>query len=171
MPVQQLRPADAATLLQQGHDEVARVVAVLTAEAALRTGLGGGDWSAKDLLGHLTSWEEHALAALDAWAKGKTAPIHRALRTDGLDTVNLAAVRAKADKPYERIRADFDAVNRELRERIETIPDAVWEAPPTPRSRRSLGERLGSILVGRSGPFGHADSHLPDLRALVAAEG
>jgi hypothetical protein len=31
----------------------------------------GGYWSAKDLVGHLTSWEEHALGALAAWRRGE----------------------------------------------------------------------------------------------------
>lgn len=167
----ELRPAEAAALLQRGHDDVARLVSALSEDAAVQPGLGGGDWSAKDLLGHLTSWEEYALVALDAWADGKAAPIHRALRVDGLDTVNLAAARAKADQPYDRVRSDFDAVNHRLQERIGAIPDAVWDAPPTRRSRHSLGDRLGNLLVGRSGAFGHADSHLPDLRAMVGQEG
>ncbi|HEU0073439.1 MAG TPA: DinB family protein [Dehalococcoidia bacterium] len=166
----QLRPAEAVDVLKRGHDDVAQLVASLAETAALRPGLGGGEWSVRDLLGHLTSWEEYALSALDAWSAGMTAPIDRALRRDGLDDVNLAAVRAKADQPYEQIRSDFEAVSRRLRERIGSISDTAWDAPPTPRFRRSLGVRLGSMLVGVSGAFGHADSHLGDLRAHLANE-
>ena len=167
MPAKEVSRDDAAAVLRRGHDEVARLVARLTEASAARPGLGGGDWSAKDLLGHLTSWEEHALAALDAWSRGRAAPIDQALRRDGLDAVNLAEVRSKQALPYEQIRGDFEAVHASLLLRIGAMTDAAWAAPPTPRHRRSLGARLGNLLIGASGPFGHADSHLADLRELV----
>jgi Mycothiol maleylpyruvate isomerase N-terminal domain len=164
MVTSQPRPAQAVEVLRRGCEEVARLVAGLEEEAALRPGVGGGEWSVKDLLGHLTSWEEYALAALDAWSDGKAAPIDRALRRDGLDSVNLEAVRAKSARPYEEILSDFEAVNRRLRERIGAMADATWDAPPTPRFRQSLGARLGSLLAGASGAFGHPIRICPTCR-------
>jgi uncharacterized protein (TIGR03083 family) len=170
MASRQLSRDEAVAVLTRGHDEVAALLAGLSDASAERPGLGGGEWSVKDLLGHLTSWEEYALAALDAWAAGETAPIDRALRRDGLDSVNLAAVEAKASRAYEAIRGDFEAVHSRLLARLREMTDETWNAPPTSRFRRSLGMRLGSMLVGASGPFAHADSHLPDLAALVSTK-
>lgn len=170
MASRQLSRDEAVAMLARGHDEVAALTAELSEASAERPGLGGGEWSARDLLGHLTSWEEYALAALDSWATGETAPIDRALRRDGLDGVNLAAVRAKGERSYQDIRREFEAVHEQLVARIQGMTGEAWNAPPTSRSRRSLGVRLGSLLVGASGPFGHADSHLADLRALVPGE-
>jgi hypothetical protein len=48
------------------------------------------------------------------------------------------------------------------------MPDARWENPATPRGRKSLGHRMGQLLVGR-GPFEHADAHVQDLVMFVEA--
>ncbi len=129
--------------------------------------IGGGDWSAKDLLGHLTSWEEHALEALKAWRGGEPAPIQRALRVLGLNGVNAEAVAADRSRSAATVRRRFDDIHRRLVAAIRSMPDATWDAPPTTRSRRSLGHVVGGIIGGPAGPFTHASAHLPHLRAYV----
>jgi hypothetical protein len=46
------------------------------------------------------------------------------------------------------------------------MPDARWENPATPRGKKSLGHRIGQLLVG-TGPFDHAEAHVEDLRTFV----
>jgi hypothetical protein len=132
-----------------------------------RATIGGGDWSAKDLLGHLTSWEEHALEALRAWRRGEPAPIQRALRVHGLNAVNAESVAADRDRSSATVRRRFDHVHRRLVTEIRSTSEATWDASPTTRSRRSLGQVLGGIVGGPAGPFAHGSSHLPHLRAYV----
>ena len=129
--------------------------------------IGGGDWSARDLLGHLTSWEEHALEALRAWRDGEPAPVQRALRMVGLNAVNAETVAADRGRSSATVRRRFDSVHRRLVAEIRSMSDATWDAPPTTRSRRSLGHVLGGIVGGPGGPFAHASSHLAHLRAYV----
>jgi hypothetical protein len=139
-------------------------------ERAITTlGLGGGDWSPKDLIGHLESWEQHALDALAAWSHGDMAPSDRALRTVGLDAVNLAEVRRKARWTAARSIDSAEATHRRLVAALGSISADDWAAPPTTRSRRSLGTQLGGILGGPAGPFRHDAAHHPDLEAFAAA--
>jgi hypothetical protein len=159
---------DAVRILRDEHATVAELVNRLSRGRATAAGLGGGDWSPKDLLGHLTSWEEYALAAIGAWGEGLTAPIDVALRAQGLHAVNRDAVAMRAARPLARVRAEFDEVHGSLLEVIGAIAPDVWAAPPTRRARRSLGEKVGGILGGAGGGFHHAATHLPDLRAFVA---
>jgi hypothetical protein len=159
---------DALRILTDEHREVVELVDRLRPSDALRAGLGDGAWSPKDLLGHLSSWEEYALAAIGSWGAGQTAPIDQALRTQGLDAINRDGVAMRAARPLGRVRAEFDEVHGSLVEVIRTMPSGVWEAPPTRRSRRSLGEKVGGILGGVGGGFHHAATHLPDLRAFVS---
>jgi mycothiol maleylpyruvate isomerase-like protein len=161
------KKAEALGVLRDGHREVARLVDRLPAPAMSRPGLGGGDWSPKDLLGHLTSWEEYALAAIGAWQDGAVAPIDQAIRTRGLNEVNAVAVDAKAGLPIDRVRQEFDEVHAELVRTLQAIPDDLWDAPATTRMRRPLGLKVGAILGGPGGPYLHADAHLPDLRGFV----
>jgi hypothetical protein len=160
--------ADALAALAREHDEVTGLVDRLAPGDAVRPGLGGGEWSPKDLLGHLTSWEEYALAAMGAWLDGRTAPIDQALRSKGLTAVNREAVARKAGRPYPAVRGAFDEVHRALLDALKTISPERWDAPATTRSKRSLGERIGGVLGGAGGGYHHAASHLPDLRAFVA---
>jgi hypothetical protein len=59
-------------------------------------------------------------------------------------------------------------VHGELIRALRTMTDARWENPATPRGRKSLGHRIGQLLVG-VGPFEHADAHARDLKAFVGS--
>jgi DinB superfamily len=141
----------------------------LPARAITTPGLGGGDWSPKDMLGHLESWEQHALDALDAWSQGRVAPSDHALRTVGLDPFNLAEVERKARWSVARTVDSAAATHRRLLAVLGSISDDAWRAPPTKRATRSLGTHLGGILGGPAGPFRHDLAHHPDLEAFVVA--
>src|SRR5262245_53443433 len=156
----------AVRILGDEHREIGALVDRLTPERAEEGGLGGGEWSAKDLIGHLTSWEEYALAAIGAWGQGTRAPTAHALQEKGVDAINREGVEMRRGRPYERIRREFDDVHGSLLEVLEGIPDDVWGAPASRRSPTPLDEKVGGILGGPSGPFHHAADHLPDLRAF-----
>jgi hypothetical protein len=154
--------------LEEEHESVRELAERLRDDDLERLAtIGGGDWSAKDLLGHLTSWEEHALDAVSAWRRGEPAPVQRALRADGLNAVNAKTVAADRDRSSATVRRRFDDIHRRLVAEIRSVPEVTWDAPPTTRSRRSLGHVLGGIIGGPAGPFTHASSHLPNLRAYV----
>jgi hypothetical protein len=161
------REAAIATL-EEGHQSIRGLVARLTTDELERAAtIGGGDWSARDLVGHLTAWEEHALAALDAWRAGRGAPILRALREQGLNAVNAATAAADRRRTTGEVLRRSDAIHAGLIEALLALTDATWLEPPTQRSRRPLGEAVGSILGGPAGPFSHAAAHLPDLERYV----
>jgi hypothetical protein len=133
-------------------------------------GLGGGEWSPKDLIGHLASWEEHALDALDAWDRGERAPID-ALWSIGTNAINRQNVEMKAAWPLARVRGESERTFAELLDALGSLTDARWRGPVSSRGRRPLGARLGSILGGPAGPFRHDSSHQPSLRSFAGPEG
>ena len=55
----------AIRILEEAHATVNGLLDRLPPRAVSRPGLGGGDWSPKDLVGHLESWEEYAIDAHD----------------------------------------------------------------------------------------------------------
>jgi hypothetical protein len=162
-----------------GRDEAIRMVRAdrlttrellrLIPDRALTTpGLGGGDWSPKDLIGHLESWEQHAMDAIDAWSRGRVAPSDRALQAMGLDPFNLAEVERKAGWSLARTIDSAAGTHRRLLAALGAISAEAWASPPTKRSRQALGIHLGGILGGPAGPFRHDLAHHPDLRAFAA---
>jgi hypothetical protein len=162
---------EAITLLRRQRRDVTALLDRLPSNALSRPGLGGGTWAPKDLIGHLESWEEHALGALDAWSRGEVAPIDRDIRALGLNAVNAREVQRKSARTGRSARTSVDATFARLIEQIGAIPRERWQAPPTSRAQRSLGISVGRILAGPKGPFTHDQAHLPDLRAFVKQYG
>lgn len=162
---------EALRRIDDGHRRVRELIAQLPARTRTRTGLGGGDWSPKDLIGHLQTWEEFALEALHAWDAGHGPAFERDLWTRSTAAVNREAVARKAGWSYPETVRRADATHAELLARIEAMSDARWRRPGTPRGRKAVGERLGGILGGPRGPFRHAEAHLKDLLVFAAEHG
>lgn len=159
---------EAIDILERGHASIRRLIKQIPPQWVARPGVGGGTWSPKDLLGHLCLWEEKVLEALAAWDAGERAPIDREIYAGSIEAINAAGVRARSRHTLARVLRDWENVHGELIRAIRTMPDARWERPATSRGRKSLGHRTGQLLVGR-GPFEHADAHVKDLEAFVAA--
>ena len=157
----------AIVFLEADRAQILALCERLSPQDMVTPGLGGGEWSPADLLGHLETWEEHALRALDAWARGEPAPIDRALRTDGLTTVNRAEVERKAGRSGAEALRHAAATHATLLARIDALTDRVWRSPATPRGRTPLGHRLGQILAGPRDPFRHDTAHVRDLRTFT----
>ena len=62
---------DAVAILEDGQDRLEALFARLSDERFVRRGTIGGEWSAKDLMGHVAFWEEIALASLACWDRGE----------------------------------------------------------------------------------------------------
>ena len=156
----------AIDVLERGHASVRRLLEQVPDHRSARPGLGGGAWAPTDLRGHLCFGEERVLEALAAWQRGERAPIDREIYSRSIGAINADAVRARSRHTLARVLRDWDNVHGELIRTIRTMSDARWERPATPRGRKSLGHRIGQLLIGRE-PFAHADAHVNDLQAFV----
>jgi DinB family protein len=164
------KPISRRAALRILRESRARTLALLDQvppEEFTRPGLGGGQWSPKDLVGHLSSWEEYALDALAAWERGGRAPIDDLQFTVSTSRINRQNVDRKATWSVARVRRESQRTHAELLEAIERLTDARWRTPATPRGRKPLGLRIGGILGGPAGPFRHDEAHHPSLIALV----
>ena len=154
------------------RDDRQRTLALLDGLAAdtfTTTGLGGGEWSPKDLIGHLESWEGFALEALDEWERGDAPAIGVQLQSLGTDELNRREVERKAGRSLEEIRTSAAETHARLLERFEALTDARWSEPPLAGEEFTVGGRLGSILGGTLGGFRHDPDHWTELEAFVAA--
>jgi len=134
--------------------------------------IGGGEWSAQDLLGHIATWEAIALAALGDWREGKRPWIEDVFAADGgIDELNAKTVTEKRDLSLEAIRSDSERIHWRLAEELIRLSDGEWtaRAPYETERRQRLGELLGSIMGAPKRPFGHAFAHVPDLEAYVTS--
>jgi len=162
---------EAIGILEEGRGRIEELLDRLPRAAMTVPGLGGGTWSPKDLVGHLASWEEHALDALAAWARDGRAPIDDLWFSLSTSRINDQAVQRKAAWSLAKVRRDSERTHAELLGALRSMSDTRWRSPATSRGRKPLGARLGSILVGTGGPFGHDAAHLKSLRGFVELHG
>jgi hypothetical protein len=158
-------------ILDEGMREVFALYDRLPPRARTTPGLGGGEWSPKDLLGHLESWQEYALEALDAWAEGHGPAIDAVIWSTSTSTLNRDAVTRKSSRRAADQRRRAESTHERLLARLDVFGDARWKRPGTERGRTPAGKRLGDLLGGPPGPFGHAQAHLPQLRAFPEERG
>ena len=154
-------------ILDDGMREVFTLYDRLPPRGRTTPGLGGGEWSPKDLLGHLESWQEYALEALDAWQEGHGPVIDAVIWSTSTTVLNGDAVARKAARRAADQRRRAEATHDRLMARLEGFGDARWHRPGTPRGRTAAGARLGGMLGGPAGHFRHAEAHLRQLRPLV----
>src|SRR6187200_1421094 len=156
---------DALRLVREDRARTRELLDRVSGDAFLRTGLGGGTWSPKDLVGHLETWEQFALEAIEAFRRGEPAPITgQSLDTDDL---NRREVERKADRSATEVTASAIATHDRLLAALEGLADTAWVAPEGEGTERTLGDRLGSILGGSRGFFRHDPGHWDDLEAFA----
>jgi hypothetical protein len=165
---------EAIGYLEAGQAAIDALTAPLSDEQIEeRATLGGGEWSVKDLIGHLASWEEYAVEAIEAH-RAHRVPWIEATPLD-VDGINAEAVEAKAGRSLDEIRREAGATHARLVALIEGIPDEEWTAPTMSTNEsgatETLGALLGGITAGPPGPFRHADAHLADLEAVAQGVG
>lgn len=156
---------EAVRILEEGDRAVMELVGRLTEQDLMRTSsIGGGDWSAKDLLCHLAFWGRNALEALEDWrAGGEWRRAQELAQPGGDDAMNAKAFEESRALSADAARATAVATHMEL---ITAIAEMSLDEWTSPAGRGTYGSRMGGIL-GADGPFRHAFAHIEDLRAFV----
>jgi hypothetical protein len=160
---------EALATLHEGQRRLDELLAGLSDDDLTRRAtIGGGDWSAKDLIGHLATWEELAVEAIQAW-RSEREPWADAV-PGGVDEINARTVADKAGLSLNEVRAGAANSHAHLVRTIREMSDQEWAARPSfpTKQEEALGNRVGGITGGPDGPFRHAFAHIPDLEAYVA---
>jgi hypothetical protein len=92
-----------------------------------------GDWSVKDILAHVTTWEEEALKHLPLIMAGGRPP--RYVTYGGIDAFNAKMTEAKRRLPLPEVLRQLDDTHARIADFVRATPDAQWAAP---RVRRRL---------------------------------
>jgi len=81
-----------------------------------------GAWSVRDILGHVTTWEEEALKHLPLILKGGT-PARYSVRYGGIDAFNARMTEQKQSLSLPEVRAQLAATHGRLVEFIQSAPE------------------------------------------------
>jgi len=83
-----------------------------------------GDWSVKDILAHITTWEEEGLHHLPTVAQGKKPPTY-ASRYGSLDGFNALKYEENARRSLPEVRERLLGVHEQLLDYLDTVPDEL----------------------------------------------
>src|SRR5436305_15293199 len=72
-----------------------------------------GDWSVRDILAHVSTWEEEALTHLPLILEGGTPPRY-SVRYGGIDVFNARTTAQKARLSHSAVRRQLDPTPRRL---------------------------------------------------------
>jgi len=87
----------------------------------MRPGVTGA-WSVRDILAHVTTWEEEALTHLPLILEGGTPPRY-SVRYGGIDAFNARMTEQKRSLSLSEVRAQLAATHGRLVDFIQSVPD------------------------------------------------
>jgi hypothetical protein len=109
-------------------------------------------WSVRDILAHVTTWEEEALTYLPLILEGGTPPRY-SVTYGGIDAFNARMTAAKASYSLDEVLGQLDSTHRRLITLVERAPEA--ELVRETHFRRRL----------RLDTYGHYPHHAAPIRA------
>lgn len=91
-------------------------------EAQLNRPGATGSWSVKDILGHITTWEEEAIKYLPVIMRGERPPRYKDLY-GGIDAFNAQMTEQKHDLSITDIFQQLEDTHHQLLEIVRSAPD------------------------------------------------
>lgn len=80
-----------------------------------------GQWSVKDIVAHVTTWEEETLKHLPGILRGEKCPRY-SLRYGGIDAFNALMTENKKRFSFSQVLSQQDATHRKVIRFIEGVP-------------------------------------------------
>ncbi len=143
--------------LRTGRAELEAALAGLSAEQMLRPGTCGGEWSVKDLMGHIAAWEQHLLADYARLFAGQ--PVREFAGDEEVDRINAATFARCREAPLAEMQAEFARSYRRVLAWVEGASEEQLARPYL------YGMSVGEFI--RIDTYTHYAEHLPHLRELV----
>jgi len=95
------------------------------------------DWSVKDNLAHVTTWEEEALKYLPLIVQGGKPPRY-SVQYRGIDAFNARRTEAKRGLSLSEVLAQMDAIHRRLVDYLQSVPEEQFTRDTPFRHRLRL---------------------------------
>jgi hypothetical protein len=138
-------------------------------EAALLQPGVVGEWSIKDILGHVTACDQLVVQYLERRRRGELPSAHD---WPSVDEYNAREAAARQGWPPAQIVDEAVEVRGRLRALLAGLTDEEWEEQVTINAQHQrLGDWVGGELGGAEGPGTHATEHAVEIEAWRARRG
>jgi hypothetical protein len=84
-----------------------------------------GTWSVRDILGHISTWEEEAMQNIPFILTGESTPRYAA--TGGIEAFNARSQQDKKELTLPRIKREFYATHQRFMNYLSSIPKSNFE--------------------------------------------
>ena len=108
-----------------------------------------GQWSVRDVLVHISTWEEEAIKASTLIIDGKPVPLYRTF--GGIDAFNAREQERKRHFSLEQVKDELAATHQRLLQKLTETPESTF----------SLNKRLDKRL--RYDTYGHYREHADQI--------
>ncbi len=152
--------AEALAHLRAAHQPLEDTLVGLSAAQMTTPGVyadGNGEWTVKDILAHITWWEQSVFGWLGLPRAVERSPIPAGELND--DEVNQAIFVGNRDRPLDEVKRNFHHSYDALVRAIETASE---EQLAQPRSSDPDGSPIYEILPGNT--YEHYQIHLQSIR-------
>jgi hypothetical protein len=160
--------------LQRLEDAHQRILACIDGldEPTLCNQVVAGEWTVKDILGHLVSWdEEFRLEIKEILAGQHPGLLRRISGEDDFATWNRQNYEVKRDWSWERILADFERDIAEAADLILSLTPAdyrqrglpAWKKPPPTDPKLLLPENTASVASIITWHWRHINEHAREI--------
>ena len=149
--------------MQRGHAAFEALLAPLSA-AQLTEPDVSGDWSIKDILVHLATWQERAAQSLEAARRGEQPQLTPTIKNDEeMNRFNDTTFAANHSRPLAEVQQDF----RTSYQRLLAATEMLSETDLFEQGRFSWmkGNVLWAVVEGDT--FGHYNEHQPVIEAWL----
>ena len=122
-----------------------------------------GDWTTKDLLGHVAMWQEVAVQFIADYRR-QGVPSSLGLDSDAaLDAYNRRGVEERRAWPLERVRERLDASYADLEAAVESLNDEQLHAP---LAQPWSGDETTLEQLIANNSFDHNPEHVAQIRRV-----
>jgi hypothetical protein len=135
------------TRLEQGWTAIKESFAGLTDAQMTEPGVMG-DWSVKDILVHVTTWEGEALKYLPLIIKGDKPP--RYIQYGGIDAFNAQMTEQKRSLALFEVLLQLDATHGQLIDYLQGVPEEQFTRETRFRHRLRLDTYSHYLLHARA---------------------
>jgi hypothetical protein len=95
-----------------------------------------GDWSVKDILAHVTTWEEEALKYLPLIIEGRRPP--RYITYGGIDAFNAQSTEQKRSLSLSDVLRQLEEIHSRLIDYVQSVPEEQFTRETRFRHRLRL---------------------------------
>lgn len=120
-----MEPAELVGLIESEWRLWVQALGHVPVDAYDRPGFDG--WSLKDLVGHVTTWEDDTVRAALEWLQGRDHTPQNADPNWDLDTWNAEQVSAKRGQPLTSLLVELGATHSRLVSVLTLMPPEAWK--------------------------------------------